>query len=76
MRTAPPPVRAPREYGGGRLWKGRVGQFQTNEGGLIVFFWMAIKLCFSFRCRWASNSWSLKEVSQHRPVSSCLSFSS
>jgi hypothetical protein len=38
MRTAPPPVRAPREYGGGRLWKGRAGQFQTNEGGFVRIF--------------------------------------
>ena len=38
MSTAPPPVRAPREYGGGRLWQGRVRPIGPNEGGLLCLF--------------------------------------
>jgi hypothetical protein len=50
----PPPVRAAREYGGGRLWaQGRVRPIGRNEGGFVRIF---LVLRTATNCFWSGES--------------------
>ena len=70
MSTAPPPVRAPREYGGGRLWQGRVRPIGPNEGGLLCLFFGFSGLhtnCFDAESRGKLRPLSSLVLAAHLP---------